>query len=320
MISRAFSPKVLVIATAVIEAGLFVWTGVIRHATQGMAPHIFDLTLTGNALAAAFLLIMLVTCARLFFRKDISHPGASVLAACALAALAIIAIHTALPIRETDLIYSLFGIVQLCAIGLASSLVSRDETHLLLRSAQHTAIIIVFLFSATILYGFVTPTDVPSDHHADAAVILGAAVWSHNRPSPLLRMRIAKADDLLRSTIVNTIVCTGSNALGERPEAVVERTELMKLGVDSSAIITESRTNSTIAQVLYLRDSLQPRGFHSFVIVSDHFHLQRALEMCRFNGISARGAASESLLPWALLTWYRMRDAAALLLYWVFGA
>lgn len=311
--------RLVVIVALLAEAVVFVMMGTMRYGNQGLPPAMFDVTQTGNVLALLFLVLYAWSALRLLFRRDVPMAGLVWLAGSTAASLTLLALCRVVHVRDLETYYMVFGVMQLCILGLITSLVSRDETHLVLRTAQHAGIIAMFVFAGTIGYGVMTPTDVPADHRADAAVILGAAVWSHNRPSPLLRMRISKANDLLRTKIVSTIVCTGSNALGERPEADVERTELIKMGVDSNAIITESRTNSTIAQVMYLRDSLQRRGLRTFVIVSDHFHLQRALEMCRFNGLTARGAASESLLPWPLLGWYRVRDAAAMLLYWMLG-
>ena len=52
-------------------------------------------------------------------------------------------------------------------------------------------------------------------------VVLGAAVWSGNIPSPTLSARVDKALELLEQGFVGKIVLTGGKAPGELPESEV---------------------------------------------------------------------------------------------------
>ncbi|MFN3478156.1 MAG: FAD-dependent oxidoreductase, partial [bacterium] len=52
-------------------------------------------------------------------------------------------------------------------------------------------------------------------------VVLGAAVWSDNKPSPILAARVDKAIDLMKNFNVEKVYFTGSNAPGELSEAEV---------------------------------------------------------------------------------------------------
>lgn len=154
----------------------------------------------------------------------------------------------------------------------------------------------------------------------DAGVILGAAVWSGNRPSPVLRQRVNRGYDLLNDGVVQFLVVTGGSAPNELPEAEVARRALVQLGVDPSRIVMEAHTNSTVEQILYIRDQLmQKQRWSTFIIISDQFHLKRALEICAFNGVQARGVSSESPLGPQNLVLYHARESLALILYWMFG-
>jgi len=290
----------------------------MRYANQRMAAQYFDFTKTGNVLYALYAVVILWCIIHIFFQKEPLQNSIRWLAGMSVASLVALSVAMLLGLSN-DWLFGSIGVIKLFNLGLATTLVEHKHLSTARTATEHFIIIFIFLFVGTVIFGIITPTDVPSSEQADAAVILGAAVWSRNRPSPVLRMRINKALDLLNSKIVSTIVCTGSNPYGERTEADVERSEIIKMGVDSSKIIMEKKSSSTIEQVLFMRDSLQQHGFHSFIVVSDHFHLQRALEMCRFNNLHALGAASESSLEWKSITWYRIRDAAALLEYWMFG-
>jgi uncharacterized SAM-binding protein YcdF (DUF218 family) len=171
--------------------------------------------------------------------------------------------------------------------------------------------------AAATVWTFSAASDPPAGTRADAAVILGAAVWSHDRPSPALRARIERARELIASGVARRAICTGGNALGESAEADVEARELLRAGVPPDSILVERRTSSTFEQARYLRDSLEPKGIRTFVIVSDHWHLRRALAMCGSLGVEAHGASSATIGAEEL--WPHVREAAALIHFWLCG-
>ena len=163
------------------------------------------------------------------------------------------------------------------------------------------------------------PTDIGPRAEYDAGVILGAAVWSGNKPSPVFRERIHKGYELLNDGVVEFLVLTGGNAPNELTEAEVAKRELLAMGAEPTAIVLEEKTSSTTEQILFIRDELTKQGWESFVIISDQFHLKRALEICAFNDIEANGIPSESPLGPKNLAFYHVRESAALILYWMFG-
>src|SRR5690606_7414489 len=97
------------------------------------------------------------------------------------------------------------------------------------------------------------PTDTEPRARYDAGVILGAAVWSGDRPSPVFRERIKRGYELLNEGVVEFLVLTGGNAPNELTEAEVGKRELLKLGVNPTSIALEEETSSTVEQILFIR-------------------------------------------------------------------
>jgi uncharacterized SAM-binding protein YcdF (DUF218 family) len=197
-----------------------------------------------------------------------------------------------------------------------------------LRILWTTAMITCVLILSSFLYGFFYPTYSESDEiaafHADAGVILGAAVWHGNglgeRPSPALKERVDLGHELLISHAIPRLIVTGGNAPGKPAEAEVAKRELLQLGVDSSQIIEENYSHTTFEQVRFLRDELfQKHGWSRFLIVSDQYNLARVCEMCAFNGLSVIGSPSHIREPFLDLAYYRLRESVALLEYWFLG-
>ena len=184
------------------------------------------------------------------------------------------------------------------------------------------AVIISFIFSFT--YEVTSDFEEMRRFDADAGVILGAAVWhgseSGDHASPTLLERLKLGEQLLKQNVIPKIVTTGSNAPGERAEGEIAKLELIKRGIDDSKIVSETNTHSTLEQVLYMRDELvKKQGWKKLIILSDQYHLARALEMCKFNGIDAIGSPSGIKQTFYDLAYYRLRESIALLAYWILG-
>ena len=152
------------------------------------------------------------------------------------------------------------------------------------------------------------------------AVVLGAAVWSDNKPSPSLAFRVEKAAELFNDGIVNKIQLTGGNAPGELSEAEVSLNHILKQGINRNNVWIEKNTTSTIEQVRFIKKVLiQKKQFNSVVIVSDIYHLQRVKEICKFYNVKADVAASNLNLKTDKIIFYQLRECIALILFWLFA-
>lgn len=323
---------VLLGVSLAMELAMIVFMTMIRYRSQNLEPVFLDLTRTGNVVSLLVALPLPVLMVVNALRRKNWTRGRGV-AAAALSGTSL-ALLTASPLLTT-LVPSIpqFGYLLFIAsrVGELSVLVewlSRRQGRSWRRRGidvfGRAVAIAVFSFLMVIASVLISPfggsiVQEPRGSY-DAGVILGAAVWSGDRPSPVLRERINAGYDLYRNGTVQFLVLTGGHAPNEMAEADVARRELVKRGVDPTRIVVETNTSSTLEQVLYLRDQINKRqGWDSFIIISDRFHLKRALEICQFNDLNAVGFSSESPLGAQNLAFYHIRESAALALYWLFG-
>ncbi len=154
----------------------------------------------------------------------------------------------------------------------------------------------------------------------DYGVVLGAAVWSNNKPSPIFEARIEKANEMFKAKRINQIQLTGSNAPGEISEAGAAFNMLRNYGVPKNNLRIEEKTSTTSEQIKFIKDNLViGDGRKSVVIISDSFHLIRIREMCKFYGVEADVIASEYEISWEKYLIYSFRDSISLLLFWIFA-
>ena len=127
---------------------------------------------------------------------------------------------------------------------------------------------------------------------ADAAVVLGAAVWD-GAPSPVFAARLDHAATLYREGRVRRVLLTGGRReRGVRAESEVGREHLRRVGVPDSALAAEGRSATTWQNLTCIRPHLDPDA--RVLIVSDPLHLRRAVAMARELGIDAAPAATPS--------------------------
>jgi uncharacterized SAM-binding protein YcdF (DUF218 family) len=153
---------------------------------------------------------------------------------------------------------------------------------------------------------------------ADAIVLLGAAVWTGGRPSPTLLRRIKHAAALYHAGAAPVIV--GCGGLGNHPpaEADVMKRELIVLGVPESAIRTETRSRNTLENAVFSARILRREKLENILIVSDRYHLPRAVLCFKTLGFSASGSGpgrSVSKTPLNRWLYACLRETAAYPLY-----
>lgn len=186
-----------------------------------------------------------------------------------------------------------------------------------------TTYLIILAAFFTFIYSLIFTVDeivIDDNEHYDIGVVLGAAVWSYDQPSPIFEARIKKGHELLEKGIINEIQLTGGNAPGEVSEAEAAFKYLRNLGVSPAVLKTESATTTTAEQIKYIKNNLLlSHKYDSVVIITDKFHLKRVLEMCKFYKVNAKGVASDYYLGWEKELFYRFRDSVGLLLFWIFA-
>lgn len=187
-------------------------------------------------------------------------------------------------------------------------------------------LVLLFLAGMTSVFIFVlsfsddSETYITGDGKADAGVILGAAVWGGNRPSPVLRDRINKGYDIYIKGAVPKLVITGGGSPNEMTEAEVSKNALIKYGVDPQNLIVENESNSTVEQIHFVRNKLyKKRNWKKIVIISDNFHLMRSKEICTFNDIKADCIATDKSYSTEGNMNFYLKESFALIIFWMCG-
>jgi len=212
-----------------------------------------------------------------------------------------------------------FGFVYQIALISVARLVKSNFIYF--KSALLSANYFILLVIFTYLFILKSPHSAEEDisEQNNLGVVLGAAVWSDNNPSPLFQSRIRKAFLMLRSNKISTILLTGGMAPGELSEAQSASELLKKLGVPENRMILEQKTSTTIEQIKFIASKYNLSSYDKIIIISDSFHLARVHEMCKFLNLDALQIPSGHELKWEKLLYYRLRETFALLLFWLSG-
>jgi vancomycin permeability regulator SanA len=120
------------------------------------------------------------------------------------------------------------------------------------------------------------------------AIVFGSKVEADGAPSPALADRLHGAIALYRAGRVEHLLMTGDNRTAEYDEVTSMRSFALAQGVPATAITRDHAGLDTYDSCLRARTIF---GVHDAVLVTQSFHLPRALYLCRRHGIDAVGLA-----------------------------
>ncbi|HEY6171172.1 MAG TPA: YdcF family protein [Candidatus Kapabacteria bacterium] len=324
--------RVLLAITLLAELATYYFLTLSRYTGQHIEPIFLRFTTNSDRISlVVFLVVCLFLLRSMIFTSKISLSRSITVMILSLASMWLSVGLANLDVaefpREASIFYlflrTLFISVLLSSRGKANTDYS-SFTRITRNAFGLLIIVILITFIFTFTYSVTTDFKELKQYDANAAVVLGAAVWHGNelgnRPSPTLDARVKIGADLIKQKVVPSIVVTGSSAPHEKSEAEIAGAALQKLEVGSSVITSESNSRSSLEQVIYIREELRDKqGWKRFIIISDQYHLARVLEMCSFNGISAIGTPSRITQGFTDILFYRLRESVALLAYWMLG-
>jgi uncharacterized SAM-binding protein YcdF (DUF218 family) len=112
-----------------------------------------------------------------------------------------------------------------------------------------------------------------------AAIVLGAAQWNGD-PSPVLRARLDHALDLYRRGQIREIILTGGVGPGDKfSEAAIGKQYLSEHGVPADALLLEDKGMTTWESLRNAVPLARANRIGAVMLVSDPFHMLRALKM-----------------------------------------
>lgn len=134
---------------------------------------------------------------------------------------------------------------------------------------------------------FAKTADVPVKQ---AALVLGARVYAEERPSPILEDRLATALELYQSKKVQKLLVSGDHGRTDYDEVRAMRKYFTDRGVPAADVFMDHAGFDTYDSVYRARDVFQAE---SLVIVTQEFHLPRALYIAKRLGIDAAGIVAD---------------------------
>lgn len=149
----------------------------------------------------------------------------------------------------------------------------------------------------------------PEAPEGQVAVVFGAAVYANGRLSPVLRDRVDTAIALYKAGKVSRILVSGDNRSADYDEPGSMMAYAIDQGVDPGHITADRaghRTYDTCYRANHVFD------VSSAVLVTQQFHLPRALLTCEGLGISAVGVIADKR-PYRGAGWYEIRETGATL-------
>lgn len=145
-------------------------------------------------------------------------------------------------------------------------------------------------------------------------IVLGCQVRGE-APSLLLYKRIQTAERYLTEHPEAVAILSGGQGSGERiTEAECMYRSLTRMGVDPARLFCEDTSRNTAENLRNSMSLMEREGLQTpVVIVSNNFHICRALEIAEDLDLPAEGLAAPSV--WYSLPTYVLREALALVQY-----
>lgn len=136
------------------------------------------------------------------------------------------------------------------------------------------------------------------------AIVFGAGLWRDGSPTPVLRDRVATAAQLYFAGKVEKLLMSGDNRFVEYNEPAAMQAHALQLGVAAEDIVLDYAGRRTYDTCYRARDIF---GVREAVLVTQGFHLPRALYTCNALGVTAIGVPADqrdyrkrSLVYWNL--------------------
>ena len=123
----------------------------------------------------------------------------------------------------------------------------------------------------------------------DCILVLGCGVWGEE-PSPMLRDRLEKGIELYKKGIAKKIIMSGDHGRSDYDEVNVMKKYAIDRGVSSEDIFMDHAGFSTYESMYRAKEVFNVK---SVVIVSQEYHLYRAIYIAKNLGLNAYGVNSE---------------------------
>ena len=124
----------------------------------------------------------------------------------------------------------------------------------------------------------------------DCVLVLGAGLKADGTPSHMLEDRIKVGADVFGKVNAGCILMSGDRSGDNYDEPAAMRKYAEELGIDPSFIIVDNEGYSTYESIMRAKEIY---GFDKIIVVTQEYHLYRALYIADKSGIDAVGIGAD---------------------------
>ena len=162
-------------------------------------------------------------------------------------------------------------------------------------------IVIILIIAAVLVFGInayvklSTKKQIIEDNNysnledVDCIIVLGAGIWG-DKPSPMLEDRLLKSIELYKNNVSDKIIMSGDHGTKEYDGVNVMKSYAIENGVESQDIFMDHAGFSTYESIYRAKEIF---GAKKVVIVTQKYHLYRALYIANELGIEAYGVNAD---------------------------
>ncbi|HEX9616857.1 MAG TPA: ElyC/SanA/YdcF family protein [Anaerolineales bacterium] len=181
-------------------------------------------------------------------------------------------------------------------------------------------VVLVALFSVlprlwTALYAWPRLHDISDAPPQQVAIVFGAGLRWDGSPSPVLRDRVDTAAQLYFSGKVEKLLMSGDNRWEDYNEPAAMQAYALSLGIPAEDIVLDYAGRRTYDTCYRARHIFK---VESAALVTQGFHLPRALYLCNTMGLTSIGVSADqrNYRQRATLFWNLRETAATLVALW----
>ena len=129
--------------------------------------------------------------------------------------------------------------------------------------------------------------DMPNER---AAIVFGAGLWRDGSPTPVLRDRVKTASELYFQGKVEKLLMSGDNRTTDYDEPTAMKNYAIELGIPEKDIVLDYAGRRTYDTCYRAKEIF---GLDSAILVTQEFHLSRALYLCEKLGVKSTGVNAD---------------------------
>ena len=129
-------------------------------------------------------------------------------------------------------------------------------------------------------------TEVPTEEPKRVAIVFGARVWNDGKPSNSLYDRVLTGVELYRAGRVGQLLMSGDKTGENYDEPAAMKKLATELGIPESDIVLDNEGKRTFDTCSRAKEVF---GVQKAVLVTQDYHLPRALYLCNSLGVESIG-------------------------------